>query len=418
MNASDRSDRTIPVNRMSAHQTRSSDRGKGPAPGAAGQPPHDAVGAYLLDALPEAEREAFEHHLGTCEACLQEVQELAPVVGLLPRLLELDGNAIGAAGSWSEDETDSLAAPVLGEPLPAPSSGLRDRILAAARTETDDTGDESPPDTGTGGTATPLSGSSAPASVEGERTEADPGEPEDQDASATVAAPVRMRPRGRIRPGVAPRRDDAQPVVREPVLVAPRREPRPAAPADDSDDAGAPTWLPRWETISRLGYERLAAGLLALVAVGAVLWALGLQSRLDDRGEELRTLREQVEQQQNQLAQVRGLPEVTMLNVSATQDGPPDARGTLFYAPGSGQGTLSVTGLTAPPQGRVYQLWYLGGERAVAEPGGTFSVDAQGNALLPITQQVAPFQQIGLTVEPEGGSQTPTLPVIAVGANG
>ncbi|MDP9368395.1 MAG: anti-sigma factor [Chloroflexota bacterium] len=199
-----------------------------------------------------------------------------------------------------------------------------------------------------------------------------------------------------------------------PVAARPRREPR----SEDFEDDVVPVWLSRWEAISRLGYDRLAAGLLALIAAGTLLWALALQSRLDDRGEEIRTLREQVEQQQSQLAQVRGRPDVTMLNVSATQEGPETARGTLFYAPGSGQGTLTVSGLPAPPEGKVYQLWYIGNGRPVPEPGGTFTVDEQGTGILPITGEVPPFQQVGITVEPEGGSQTPTLPVVAIGANG
>jgi hypothetical protein len=74
--------------------------------------PHDAVGAYLLDALTEDERAEFEAHLATCAACQYEVGELSSVVGLLPLVLEHE-HVMGASV------------------IPEPSSGLRGRLLRA-----------------------------------------------------------------------------------------------------------------------------------------------------------------------------------------------------------------------------------------------------------------------------------------------
>jgi anti-sigma-K factor RskA len=45
----------------------------------------DNVGAYLLDALDQGEREAFERHLTTCSACRHEVERLRPAADALPR---------------------------------------------------------------------------------------------------------------------------------------------------------------------------------------------------------------------------------------------------------------------------------------------------------------------------------------------
>jgi anti-sigma-K factor RskA len=44
----------------------------------------DAAGAYVLDAMAPAEREEFEGHLATCDACRQEVEELRPAAEALP----------------------------------------------------------------------------------------------------------------------------------------------------------------------------------------------------------------------------------------------------------------------------------------------------------------------------------------------
>jgi anti-sigma-K factor RskA len=45
----------------------------------------DDPGAYVLGALPELERQAFEAHLRGCDACAEEVARLRPAVGALPR---------------------------------------------------------------------------------------------------------------------------------------------------------------------------------------------------------------------------------------------------------------------------------------------------------------------------------------------
>lgn len=51
-------------------------------------PPHDAVGAYLLDALSEAEHADFERHLDACRACQAEVANLRVAMHALPASVE------------------------------------------------------------------------------------------------------------------------------------------------------------------------------------------------------------------------------------------------------------------------------------------------------------------------------------------
>lgn len=44
----------------------------------------DVAGAYVLNAMPASEREAFEAHLATCAVCQEEVDELRPAAAALP----------------------------------------------------------------------------------------------------------------------------------------------------------------------------------------------------------------------------------------------------------------------------------------------------------------------------------------------
>lgn len=49
-------------------------------------PEHVALGAYLLGALDPRERADVESHLASCQACRDELAELAPLPGLMSRL--------------------------------------------------------------------------------------------------------------------------------------------------------------------------------------------------------------------------------------------------------------------------------------------------------------------------------------------
>jgi anti-sigma factor RsiW len=68
---------------------------------------HELTAAYALDALDDDERRAYEAHLSECGRCRADLRELGETVGAL---------ALAAEG-------------------PAPSDGLRDRVVAAARAE-------------------------------------------------------------------------------------------------------------------------------------------------------------------------------------------------------------------------------------------------------------------------------------------
>jgi anti-sigma-K factor RskA len=49
---------------------------------------HDEIGAYLLGALTELERQAFERHVAGCAECRDELERLRPAADALPRGVE------------------------------------------------------------------------------------------------------------------------------------------------------------------------------------------------------------------------------------------------------------------------------------------------------------------------------------------
>jgi anti-sigma factor RsiW len=62
-----------------------------------------ALGAYVLGALEREERSRLEAHLETCAVCREELEELAPLPGLLSRLTVDEATVLDAEeGSRAE----------------------------------------------------------------------------------------------------------------------------------------------------------------------------------------------------------------------------------------------------------------------------------------------------------------------------
>jgi anti-sigma factor RsiW len=89
----------------------------------------DDCGAYLLGALNELERQAFEAHLAVCAECRQEVDGLRPAADALPRSVTPLEAPAGLKRSLMEVVEREAA-----EPAPAPARrSLRDRLPGLAR---------------------------------------------------------------------------------------------------------------------------------------------------------------------------------------------------------------------------------------------------------------------------------------------
>ena len=76
--------------------------------------------------------------------------------------------------------------------------------------------------------------------------------------------------------------------------------------------------------------------------------------------------------------------------------------------------TLDVKGLPALAPGKVYQLWHIGPVKAPV-PCRTFTLD--GGALQgqdTMQYAIAQGHKFALTLEPAGGSTTPTMPILGI----
>jgi anti-sigma-K factor RskA len=85
---------------------------------------------------------------------------------------------------------------------------------------------------------------------------------------------------------------------------------------------------------------------------------------------------------------------------------------TLVSAPSRQRAVVASSGLPALPSGKTYELWMMG--PAGARPAGLLRPDATGHTPLRIADVPPRAQQVGLTVEPAGGSAQPTTTPIVV----
>jgi hypothetical protein len=85
-----------------------------------------------------------------------------------------------------------------------------------------------------------------------------------------------------------------------------------------------------------------------------------------------------------------------------------------IYSPRMGSVFLLANNLAPLPPDKVYELWLLPANGGAPMPAGTFKPDANGNGMMLHPMETAGIGAKGfaVTIEPESGSQTPTMPIV------
>jgi len=87
---------------------------------------------------------------------------------------------------------------------------------------------------------------------------------------------------------------------------------------------------------------------------------------------------------------------------------------TVHWSHDLASAAVTVDGVTALPGSKTYEMWFIGTD-GTARPAGMFNTDDTGNQWSVLDGEMQPGDTIGLTVEPAGGSTTPTTtPVVMV----
>jgi hypothetical protein len=107
-----------------------------------------------------------------------------------------------------------------------------------------------------------------------------------------------------------------------------------------------------------------------------------------------------------------------MLTKAPTTPTPPVPQGRATYVPEKGTLIFLASNMEPLQPNKVYELWLIPADGRNPIPAGTFHPDDRGDAsvILPPLPRRIEAKAFGVTVEDEGGSQTPTLPIIMAGS--
>ncbi len=157
-----------------------------------------------------------------------------------------------------------------------------------------------------------------------------------------------------------------------------------------------------WLALIRRPAFAVATAALALLVITNLYWATRVRG---------------LESEASQLAAVAQAPGIHLRVSDAGGSGydTSSANGVVYVQPGSRVALLCVYAMPALDPGKTYQAWLVRDGKRVS--AGTFGVSGDGYGVLIINagQPVSEYEQLGITVEPAGGSAAPTTPRVMGG---
>ncbi|MET4638793.1 anti-sigma factor [Mycetocola sp. 2940] len=191
---------------------------------------------------------------------------------------------------------------------------------------------------------------------------------------------------------------------------APRSQPvrptsLPAAPTTKAATARPSTGTAQRKATRRWYTQPIAAGVAAAALVAVLLGVNGLTTALNNGNGLPEAL---------QLAHINAQPDAQRETVRLTNVND-DQRvvATLVWSGELGKSVLIVDGLASLTDEQIYELWYIGEDGPVS--AGTFNTTGSGDSWRVLDGSMAAGDAVGVTIEPEGGSEQPTTdPLIVV----
>jgi hypothetical protein len=113
-------------------------------------------------------------------------------------------------------------------------------------------------------------------------------------------------------------------------------------------------------------------------------------------------------------------PKAVRVSLTAKPQPKAEPIGGITYNPDKGTLVFLASNLDPLQLGKTYELWVIPADGGAPIPAGTFHPDDQGNAsiIMPDLPRGIAAKAFGVTVEDDGGSQTPTLPIVMAGGVG
>ena len=96
------------------------------------------------------------------------------------------------------------------------------------------------------------------------------------------------------------------------------------------------------------------------------------------------------------------------------QEAAPQSSGNIYWDTEKNRWVVAVT-LPPPPPGKTYQLWFVTSDAKIS--AGLIRTDSEGKGaiIVEVPRQMNQLTSAAITLEPEGGSEQPTMPIYAQG---
>jgi len=154
-----------------------------------------------------------------------------------------------------------------------------------------------------------------------------------------------------------------------------------------------------------------AAAAMALVAVFFWSQNADLRQKADGLQTEQTHLQAELLRAREVVATLTASDAMTVTLVAAKT--PPQPQGKVMYVKDRASLIFLASNIPAPPPAKAYELWLIP-MKGAPMPAGMFMPDAHGSAMvinppLPAGTEAKAF---AITIEPEAGSATPTMPMV------
>ncbi|RAJ16854.1 anti-sigma factor [Olleya aquimaris] len=156
----------------------------------------------------------------------------------------------------------------------------------------------------------------------------------------------------------------------------------------------------------------------AVVLAGGLLWTLNQNSELENQIQTVTTEKDfieiQMETSKTDLAETKNLLNIirdkSIINIPLEgQAAAPGAYATVYWDKNDDTVYLDLQGLPEPPEGKVYQVWSLTLNPLTPTSLGTIDEFIQDDNKIFKLENTNESQAFGITLEPAGGSVSPTL---------
>ncbi|WP_432410369.1 anti-sigma factor [Rasiella sp. SM2506] len=157
----------------------------------------------------------------------------------------------------------------------------------------------------------------------------------------------------------------------------------------------------------------------AILLLGGLVWAMNQKSTLEQKvdftttenaelEDQLQTTEKELLETENVVAVLRSDSFNTFI-LPGNEAVAPEASAKVFYNAEEGIAYIDAQGLPAPPKGKVYQVWSLIMEPLTPTSMGLLQELSAVQSNLYKFEKFPVAEGFGITLEPEGGSETPTL---------